>query len=212
MKKLLLAASVMAFSFCATSQKSVTAPKPLKKVMTLQMALTADDDMPGTRGASVVWHPVQKKYYAAMAGNVGYPMCVFDSKGNRLSEDDHATQMDVRGLWYNPVKKAIQGNGYGDFGWFSYKLDAKGMVIEVETIKEGQNQPDVQCVGASAPLTKKFSSYLAVRFMFIMQPQQWRKRQLLFTGAVQKLRGRMNLKMRLLCQKIIILQQLYIQV
>ena len=48
-------------------------PQALKKVMELKMPKTVDDDMPGTRGASVVWHPVNKKYYACFAGNADYP-------------------------------------------------------------------------------------------------------------------------------------------
>ncbi|HMT74214.1 MAG TPA: hypothetical protein PKA77_09110 [Chitinophagaceae bacterium] len=155
MKKILLVTALFAFSVNAFSQKNGLPSKKLKEVMTLEMALTSEDDMPGTRGASVVWHPVQKKYYAAMAGNLGYPLCVFDAKGQRLSEDDHTTQMDVRGLWYNPAKKVIQGNAYGDNGWFSYKLDSKGMLLNTTTDKEGQNQPDGQSVGAFVPLTQK---------------------------------------------------------
>jgi hypothetical protein len=123
-------------------------PKALRKVLSLQMALTVDDDMPGTRGASVVWHPLQKKYYAAMAGNVSYPLCVFDATGKRLSADEHTTQADIRGLWYNPANKAIEGNQYSDYGWFRYSLDAKGMIKEVEETQEGMNQPGEQNVGA----------------------------------------------------------------
>jgi hypothetical protein len=51
--------------------------KTLKKTIELQMPKTLDDSMPGTRGAAVVWHPVQKKYYAAFAGNQGYPIGCF---------------------------------------------------------------------------------------------------------------------------------------
>ncbi len=123
-------------------------PKALRKVLSLQMALTADDEMPGTRGASVAWHPLQKKYYAAMAGNVGYPLCVFDATGKRLSADEQAALADVRGLWYNPALKAIEGNQYSEYGWFRYSLDTKGMVKEVEETQEGMNQPGEQNVGA----------------------------------------------------------------
>jgi hypothetical protein len=130
-------------------------PKALRKVLSLQMALTADDDMPGTRGASVAWHPLQKKYYAAMAGNVGYPFCVFDATGKRLSDDDQAALADVRGLWYNPALKAIEGNQYSEYGWFRYSLDAKGMVKDVEETQEGMNQPGEQNVGAYNAVKKQ---------------------------------------------------------
>jgi hypothetical protein len=122
--------------------------KSLKKTITLKMPKTADDDMPGTRGASVVWHPVQKKYYAAMAGNVAYPIAVFDAAGKRLSDDDVECQVDVRGLWYNAKTKKLSGNGYGETGWFSYSLDENGIPYEAEVLYEGQNQPGDQSVGS----------------------------------------------------------------
>lgn len=121
--------------------------KTLKKTITLTMPKTADDDMPGTRGAAVVWHPVQKKYYAAFAGNEGYPLAVFNASGTRLSGDDLTTLADIRGLWYNPSIKKICGNGYSDLGWFNYKLDTKGIPDESEVYAEGMNQPGEQSIG-----------------------------------------------------------------
>jgi hypothetical protein len=121
--------------------------KPIKKVITLLMPRTVDDDMPGTRGACVVWHPLQKKYYAAMAGNVAYPLGVFDATGKKLSADSLNTNADIRGLWYNPQKKRIEGNSYNDFGWFSYTLNAKGIPVKTDIFLDGMNQPDVQSVG-----------------------------------------------------------------
>jgi hypothetical protein len=136
-------------AFCITSSAiAQTKPRTLKKTIVLQMALTAEDDMPGTRGASVVWHPIQKKYYAAMAGNVGYPLSVFDPGGKRISPDTHIANADIRGLWYNPFVKAIQGNQYNDYGWFQYVLTPKGLVDEVEELQEGMHQPDAQSAGA----------------------------------------------------------------
>jgi hypothetical protein len=128
--------------------------KSLKKILELKMPKTADDDMPGTRGASVAWHPGQKKYYAAMAGNASYPMAVFDVKGKRLSDDDLVAMMDTRGLWYNPVTKKICGNGYNETGWFYYNLNKTGLVTGYDMQLEGMNQPGEQCVGAYNPATK----------------------------------------------------------
>lgn len=133
----------------------------LKKVMELNMPKTADDDMPGTRGASVVWHPVQKEYYAVFAGNMGYPLGVFDKKGTRLSPDEQKAMMDSRGLWYNPVTKLICGNTYDDYGWFTYKLDRKGIPTDYTVTNEGMNQPDAQSVGAYNPTAKQ------VLFLFL---------------------------------------------
>jgi hypothetical protein len=123
-------------------------PRMLKKVLILLMPRTVDDDMPGTRGASVVWHPVQKKYYAAMAGNIGYPLGAYDVKGKRLSDDSLNCNADIRGLWYNLIKKQIQGNTYSDNGWFGFILNVKGIPSGTKILKEGMNQPDDQVVGA----------------------------------------------------------------
>lgn len=155
MKNILCLVFLCALSFSIFGQGNPKQPKLLKKVLTLKMALTKNDSFPGTRGASVAWHPVQKKYYAAMAGNVAYPLCVFDVAGKRLSPNNQKTQMDVRGLWYNPATKNIEGNAYDDGGWFSYKLDKKGMVAGVDTLEEGMNQPTDQSVGVYHPIRKQ---------------------------------------------------------
>lgn len=123
----------------------------LKHVLELKMPKTKDDDMPGTRGASVAWHPVQKKYYAVFAGNEDFPLGVFDEKGKRLSPDDQRAMVDTRGLWYNPSTKMITTNGYDDIGWFTYVLDAKGLPLDLEIVIDGMRQPDAQSVGTYHP-------------------------------------------------------------
>lgn len=155
MKKVLLAAAIMMFGNLLIAQQAKPAAKALKKVMTLKMPKTEDDDMPGTRGASVTWHPLLKKYYAVFAGNQGYPLAVFDATGKRVSADDLTAFIDTRGLWYNPFKKQVMGNSYNDFGWFRYELDAKGLVKNHEVVLEGMNQPDAQSVGAYNSLGKQ---------------------------------------------------------
>lgn len=105
------------------------------------------DASSGTRGASVAWHPIQKKYYAVMAGNVKYPAAVFDANGIRLSSDNLTTMADCRGLWYNAVTKKIEGNQFSDYGWFAYILDAKGIPTDVEETQNEKCQPSDQCAG-----------------------------------------------------------------
>ena len=128
--------------------------KTLRKTIELKMpgkvyvsVNTGGDSIPGTRGGAVAWHPVQKKYYAAFAGNWGYPLAVFDITGKLLSGDELTTMEDMRGLWYNPTLKKLCGNTYSDYGWFSYKLDANGIPEGSETIAEGMNQPGQQSIG-----------------------------------------------------------------
>lgn len=129
--------------------------RTLEKVMELQVPGEAISGKPGTRGASVAWHPVLKKYFTAMAGNYQYPMTIFDQQGKRLSSIYSSCKVDTRGLWYNPVTKSIQGNGFDRAGWFSYKLDASGTNLDqLQTLDTGMLQPGQQVVGAFNPAEK----------------------------------------------------------
>jgi hypothetical protein len=130
-----VALSLVAFQ--ANAQKA----RPLKSVMTLEILGEG-----GSNGASVVWHPIQKKYYASMAGNASFPMGVYSEKGKLLSDEDLAAQFDLRGLWFNPITKTINGNGYGEGGWVSYKLNAKGIPTDIKMLFEGMYQPSEQSV------------------------------------------------------------------
>lgn len=107
--------------------------------------------MPGSKGyngAAVAWHPVYKKYYCAFAGNSSYPMGVFTATGRIISDEDLEGTFDVRGLWFNPDRKKLEGNAYSDGGWIQLKLDEDGMPFDHTVIAEGQRQPDVQSVGS----------------------------------------------------------------
>jgi hypothetical protein len=152
MKKVIL---LVAAFFSVTTALQAQLKSAPQKVMELKMPKTADDSMPGTRGASVVWHPLQKKYYAVMAGNEGYPLAVFDATGKRISDEDLTASKDSRGLWYNPATKEINGNGYNETGWFKYALNKKGIPDLANTIVEGLHQPTEQSVGAFNPLRKQ---------------------------------------------------------
>jgi hypothetical protein len=145
MKTFLLILTLLLSIFVSAQTKS----KALTKTLELKMPNTSDDDMPGTRGASVVWHPILKKYYAVMAGNSAFPMAIYDAKGNCLSTNDKlAAMIDTRGLWYNPNTKLICGNGYNNNGWFHYNLNAAGKVTGYDYILEdSMHQPGEQCVG-----------------------------------------------------------------
>ncbi|MGC4101249.1 hypothetical protein [Ferruginibacter sp.] len=162
MKRYLLLFTVALACTVATSAQTTRA---LKKVMELKMPKTADDDKPGTRGASVAWHPIQKKYYAVMAGNAEYPLAVFNALGKRISGDDAEAMMDTRGIWYNADTKKICGNAYSEFGWFSYTLDAKGLPTDHKVDFEGMYQPDAQSVGTYLAAKKKV--------MFLKGSQLW---------------------------------------
>jgi hypothetical protein len=78
-------------------------------------------------------------------------MGVYDLKGKLLSPDELEAMFDLRGIWYNPKSKAIQANGFKEFGWAQYTLDAKGIPASVKILQAGMNQPDSQNVAAYNP-------------------------------------------------------------
>lgn len=123
------------------------------KATSLVLEMPTREESAGTRGAGVVWHPTQKKYYAAFAGNEAFPLAIFDAKGQRMSSDDVNTMADLRGIWYNTKTKSLQANTYSDGGWVSYTLDKNGNPTQADILFEGQNQPDAQSVGAYNPTT-----------------------------------------------------------
>ncbi len=151
MKKTFLAfLSILFVSSIAVAQ--LVAVKPIKKIITLTMP-----DGTGSNGASVVWHPGMKKYYAAFAGNVSYPLAVFDATGKRLSADELETMVDLRGMWYNTGSKKIEANSYDEGGWISYTLNTKGIPQDIVQLMEGMVQPDAQSVGVFDAAKKRIS-------------------------------------------------------
>jgi hypothetical protein len=101
----------------------------------------------GANGGAVVYHPKEKIYYAVQTGNKDFPMVIFDESSDILSSPDETTRIDIRGLWYNPKTKEISGNGYAQFGWFTYELDKKGFPERLNNFKTGRYQPDDHSAG-----------------------------------------------------------------
>lgn len=149
MKKAILLLSLTAV-FAQQAVQAQTEAKPLKKVLELVIPREG-----GANGACVAWHPVLKRYYAAMAGNAEFFIGGYSTAGKLLTPANQETLFDIRGLWYNPGTKALQMNGYDTFGWGEYKLNGAGKPLSVKTIKEGMNQPTEQSVGAYDPINKQ---------------------------------------------------------
>lgn len=113
----------------------------LLKVLELPMApVTAID------GACVAWHPLQKKYYAGMAGGKNELMRIFNEKGEPI--DSCPTLINLRGLWYNPVKKVLEGNAIEHKGWFTYSLGKQGLPEKASPVFEYNAVGHEQSVGA----------------------------------------------------------------
>ncbi len=129
-----------------TEKKNNAGNKELK-IISAEKAMEMKIPEGGANGAAVVYHPKEKLYYAAQAGNMSFPLVIFNEEGDVVSGDEQATLIDVRGLWYNPKTKQLEGNGYKDFGWFVYDLDKKGIPEKINIKKEGSNQPDDNSAG-----------------------------------------------------------------
>ncbi len=152
MKKITFFAVMLMAAITGTYAQTADKATTLKEVLTLKI-----DRSGGANGAAVAWHPGQKKYYAAQAGNATFPMEVFDEKGKMLSDDQLETKKDVRGMWYNPTSKTLQITTYNTEGWWEYKLDSKGMPVSVSKLPGEASQPDPQSAGVYDP--KKATVY-----------------------------------------------------
>lgn len=112
----------------------------------------------GSNGAAVVWHPVQKKYYAAIAGNAEFPLEVFSETGEPLSGDEAG--VDIRGMWYNSSTRKVECNGYGESGIYTIVINNQsGEALGAETIMEGSFQPDAQSAGVFNPSKNEILYY-----------------------------------------------------
>ena len=95
----------------------------------------------GANGAAIAFHPKEKLYYAAQAGNQDFPMVIFNEAGEIITSEQK-TLADTRGLWYNPRSRQLEGNAYKDGGWFYYELNREGIPAVIKVTREGRNQPD----------------------------------------------------------------------
>ncbi|HTO15038.1 MAG TPA: hypothetical protein VLZ83_04675 [Edaphocola sp.] len=132
-------------TFIANAQSSTKEVKKqtLKKSLELKIPRKG-----GANAANVAWHPIQKKYYAVMAGNADFCLGVYDKNGKILSSPEQKALIDIRGLWYNPIRETIQLNGFDQAGWAEFQLNKNGIPTGVKTFFPGMQQPNEQSVGA----------------------------------------------------------------
>ncbi|HLO37058.1 MAG TPA: hypothetical protein VK173_01070 [Lacibacter sp.] len=117
------------------------------KIISAEKVMDMEIPAGGANGASIAYHPKEKLYYAAQAGNMEFPLVIFNANGKVVSGEEQKTLIDVRGLWYNPKTKQLEGNAYKDFGWFSYDLNNNGIPVKLNRKKEGSYQPDDNSAG-----------------------------------------------------------------
>ncbi|MCB9284607.1 MAG: hypothetical protein H6563_11070 [Lewinellaceae bacterium] len=151
MKNLLLTLFLSAlFTGVVFSQKPLTYPPAV-----LSLAI---EQSSGTNGSAVAWNPTAGLYYALIAGNSEYPLEVFNQTGGSVRQMEAG--IDLRGLWWNPKAKALQGNCPGETGWVQLDSDNKGIPTGSSSfLVEGEHQPDFQSVAAFDAKKKKLVFY-----------------------------------------------------
>lgn len=121
----------------------------------------------GTNGSAVAWNPVQRKYYAVIAGNASYPLETFDFDGKPLGSIEAG--VDVRGLWWNTGNNTLECNEYGSGEEGSSTVYTLWDVFDLEDGKptgsteivfdEGTLVPSEQSIGTFDPVKKTVLYY-----------------------------------------------------
>ncbi|MBK9452685.1 MAG: hypothetical protein IPN95_25345 [Bacteroidetes bacterium] len=154
-------AFTVAVCFCLNFR--VTAQAPLQQgELVLSYEFQAKE---GTNASAVAFIPGPNVYITVIAGNPSFPMEVFDPQGKTLASME--VGIDIRGIWYNPETKMLEGNGPGESGWYSRALNAQGIPTgEWTSIKAGQLQPEEQSVLSYITPKKKLVTFYKGSFSF----------------------------------------------
>lgn len=109
---------------CLVTTMFTTAQSPLMN-SNCDITLTVQGE-DGTNGVSVAYNPSTQLYYTVFAGNSAYPIEVHSSSGTSIASQE--VGFDVRGMWYNPSTKSLQGISYDNQGGFEIKLNTDGTI------------------------------------------------------------------------------------
>lgn len=110
---------------------------------------------------SVVWHPVNQRYYSARIGNATFPLHTWLPTGG-LSIARSTTGIDTRGMWYNPSTGQVERNCFATLGWATMDIDGTlNATNTFTTIFTGQLQPTAQSCGAFDPVSNEVLFYNA---------------------------------------------------
>lgn len=103
---------------------SAIAQKPLT-ASNCDITLTVQGEG-GTNGVSVAYNPTNQVYYTVFAGNADYEIETHNISGTSIARQ--AIGFDVRGMWYNPTKKGLEGISYDNVGGFEVVLNSDGSI------------------------------------------------------------------------------------
>lgn len=80
----------------------------------------------GTNGVAVAYNADKQLYYSVFAGNSLFPLETHSIAGTSVATQEAG--FDVRGMWYNPGKKCLEGICYDNGGGYEITLDANGQI------------------------------------------------------------------------------------
>ncbi|MCX6352708.1 MAG: hypothetical protein NTX03_12760 [Bacteroidetes bacterium] len=100
----------------------------------------------GARGSAVAYNPKKRLYYAVICGNETFPLETFDEQGHNLFSTQAG--FDVRGMWWNPNKKRLEANGYGEYGLAVIGTNASGFATgKLDDINTKSAKPNENSIG-----------------------------------------------------------------
>ena len=110
---------------------------------------------PVVANASVVWHPVNQRYYSVRMGAAGFPLHTWLPTGG-LSTFQSTTGIDTRGMWYNPNTGLTERNCFNALGWATVGIDgALNADNTFTTLFPGMLQPNSQSAGVYDRVTNR---------------------------------------------------------
>lgn len=148
---IIIALAFIGIAFPALAQDLIQYPAP-----TLELKM---DQYGGKNGSAVVYNPVNELYYCVIAGNAEYPLETFDKTGHWVQRSD--AYSDMRGMWWNPKEKALEGNCYSDGGIISVALSPTGLTGSGNKVifEGGNHQPGEHACGTFDPKKKEILYY-----------------------------------------------------
>lgn len=132
------------------------APNAIKLSDSLVFATSAS-----ITGASLVWHPLNQRYYSLRVGNSAFPLCTWLPSGGPSIALTTAG-VDTRGMWFNPTTAQVERNCFAAIGWATMGIDGSLNATNAFTmIFTGALQPGTQSGGTFDPATNTVLFYSA---------------------------------------------------
>jgi len=134
----------------------------------------------GLNSTGIAYNPKKKLYYSIIGGNASYPLETFNKKG--VSVNQSKATRDMRGLWWNPSNKQLEGNGYQEVGIISFSLSKKSFGIgnNSKILFSGIHQPTDNSCGVYDAQNNEILFYDEDKSVY-----RYRREDLAFAGIIE---------------------------